>query len=189
METYVAWVTANPLFSAAVQFSILGTLGEIISFSLQKKRFALPVNGVQLVGKIFAWALLGIVIKYGFTGMKGFTQALLDHHLLPQFVGSGVGRALAVSLFTNILFGPQMMTFHRLEDNLILRQKGFSGITRAWWTLIWFWIPAHTLTFSLPTDYQIGLAALWSLVLGIIMGYSKAHVDRKTQPAVVVSID
>lgn len=189
METYVAWVTANPLFSAAVQFAILGTLGEIISFSLQKKRFALPVNGVQLVGKIFAWALLGIVIKYGFTGMKGFTQALLDHHLLPQFVGSGVGRALAVSLFTNILFGPQMMAFHRLEDNLILRQKGFSGITRAWWTLIWFWIPAHTLTFSLPTDYQIGLAALWSLVLGIIMGYSKAHADRKTQPAVDVSID
>ncbi len=189
METYVAWVTANPLFSAAVQFAILGTLGEIISFSLQKKRFALPVNGVQLVGKIFAWALLGIVIKYGFTGMKGFTQALLDHHLLPQFVGSGVGRALAVSLFTNILFGPQMMAFHRLEDNLILRQKGFSGITRAWWTLIWFWIPAHTLTFSLPTDYQIGLAALWSLVLGIIMGYSKAHTDRKTQPAGVVSID
>ncbi len=189
METYVAWVTANPLFSAAVQFAILGTLGEIISFSLQKKRFALPVNGVQLVGKIFAWALLGIVIKYGFTGMKGFTQALLDHHLLPQFVGSGVGRALAVSLFTNILFGPQMMALHRLEDNLILRKKGFSGITRAWWTLIWFWIPAHTLTFSLPTDYQIGLAALWSLVLGIIMGYSKAHADRKTQPVVVVSID
>ena len=189
METYIAWVTANPLFSAAVQFAILGTLGEIISFSLQNKRFALPVNGVQLVGKIFAWALLGVVIKYGFTGMKGFTQALLDHHLLPQFTGSGIGRALTVSVFTNVFFGPQMMAFHRLEDNLILRQKGFAGITRAWWTLIWFWIPAHTITFSLPGDYQIGLAALWSLVLGIIMGYSKAHADRKTQPVVVVSID
>ena len=189
MESYIAWVTANPLISAAVQFAILGTLGEIISFSLQKKQFALPCTLWQLVGKIFAWALLGIVIKYGFTGMKGFTQALLDHHLLPEFAGNGVGRALAVSLFTNIFFGPQMMAFHRLEDNFILRQKGFAGITHAWWTLIWFWIPAHTLTFSLPTDYQIGLAALWSLVLGIIMGYSKAGADKKTQPAVVVSID
>ena len=189
MESYIAWVTANPLISAAVQFAILGTLGEIISFSLQKKQFALPCTLWQLVGKIFAWALLGIVIKYGFTGMKGFTQALFDHHLLPEFAGSGVGRALAVSLFTNIFFGPQMMAFHRLEDNFILRQKGFAGITHAWWTLIWFWIPAHTLTFALPTDYQIGLAALWSLVLGIIMGYSKAGADKKTLLAAIDPID
>ncbi|MHB8857773.1 MAG: hypothetical protein ACYC6K_14270 [Bellilinea sp.] len=189
MESYIAWVTANPLISAAVQFAILGTLGEIISFSLQKKQFALPCTLWQLVGKIFAWALLGIVIKYGFTGMKGFTQALFDHHLLPEFAGSSVGRALAVSLFTNIFFGPQMMAFHRLEDNFILRQKGFAGITRAWWTLIWFWIPAHTLTFSLPTDYQIGLAALWSLVLGIIMGYSKAGAEKKIQATAIDPID
>ncbi len=29
------------------------------------------------------------------------------------------------------------------------------------------------LTFSLPVDYQIGLAALWSVVLGVILGFSK----------------
>ena len=40
----------------------------------------------------------------------------------------------------------------------------------AWRTLIWFWIPAHTLTFSLAVDYQVGLAALWSLALGLILG-------------------
>ena len=66
-----------------------------------------------------------------------------------------------------------MMAFHRLEDNLILRRKGFAGITTAWKTLLWFWIPAHTVTFSLPADYQIGLAALWSLALGVIMGLTK----------------
>lgn len=174
MEFYISWVTQNPLLSAAIQFAILGTLGEIISFSLQKSRFSLPGTGWQIAGKILAWALLGIIIKYGFAGMKGFTQALLDHDLLPAFFGGGIGRAFAVSLFTNILFGPQMMAFHRLEDNLILGEKGFAGITRAWWTLIWFWIPAHTITFSLPADYQIGLAAVWSLALGIILGASKA---------------
>ncbi|MDO9695544.1 MAG: hypothetical protein Q7W56_12510, partial [Candidatus Latescibacteria bacterium] len=70
-------------------------------------------------------------------------------------------------------FGPQMMAFHRWEDNLILRRHGYAGITTAWWTLVWFWIPAHTVTFSLPADYQIGLAALWGLVLGVILGLSK----------------
>jgi len=178
MENYVAWVTNNPLISAAIQFAILGTLGEIISFSLLQKRVALPCSGLQLVGKVLAWALLGVIIKYGFAGMKGFTQALIDHRLLPGFLSQGIGWAFAVSVLTNIIFGPQMMAFHRLEDNLILGQKGFAGITRAWWTLIWFWIPAHTITFSLPTDFQIGLAALWGLVLGIIMGYSKAASQK-----------
>jgi hypothetical protein len=88
-------------------------------------------------------------------------------------MSSGFGWALAVSVLTNLFFGPQMMLFHRIEDNLILRQWDFSGITKAWWTLIWFWIPAHTVTFSLPASFQIGLAALWSVVLGLIMGLSK----------------
>ena len=73
----------------------------------------------------------------------------------------------------NLLFGPQMMFFHRLADNLIMREQGYEGITRAWWTLIWFWIPAHTLTFALPREYQIGLAAVWSVVLGVILGLSQ----------------
>ena len=108
-----------------------------------------------------------------FLGMKGFTQALLDKAMLPTFLAHGVGKAFAVSLFTNVLFGPQMMAFHRLEDNLILGEKGFAGIERAWWTLLWFWVPAHTLTFSLPQEFQIGLAAFWGLVLGVILGLSK----------------
>jgi len=174
MNTIFEWISTNPIPAAAIQFSILGTLGEIIAYSLQIKRFGFPCSLLQMLGKVFAWALLGIIIKYGFTGMKGFTQALLDHHLLPALLGSGIGWAFIVSVFTNILFGPQMMLFHRLEDNLILGQKGFAGIQRAWRTLIWFWIPAHTITFSLPADYQISLAAVWSLVLGLIMGLSKS---------------
>lgn len=182
MDAYIQWVTQNPLLSAAIQFGILGTLGEVLSFSLQQKRLALPCTWLQLGGKVLAWALLGILIKYAFAGMKGFNAALVEHHLLPEFFGSGFGRALAVSVFTNTLFGPQMMAFHRLEDNLILRRKGFEGITRAWKTLLWFWIPAHTITFLLPANYQIGLAALWSVALGLIMGFSKSK-----QPAVIMA--
>jgi len=170
MSGYVSWVTAHPLTSAAVQFAVLGTLGEIMSSSLRMKRPALPCRWPQLAGKILAWALLGIIIKYGFAGMKGFTRALLDHGLLPGFMGAGLGWALAVSVLTNLFFGPQMMFFHRLEDNLILWKWDMASLTTAWWTLLWFWIPAHTVTFSLPVEYQIGLASLWSVVLGLILG-------------------
>jgi len=170
MNSYVQWVATNPLLSAAIQFAILGTLGEIISASLKKRTAALPGTLIETLAKVFAWALMGIVIKYGFAGMKGFTRALIEHEMLPQIFAVGFGWALAVSVLTNLLFGPQMMFFHRLEDNLIARRWNTAGLTTAWWTLIWFWIPAHTITFSLPANYQIGLAALWSVVLGLIMG-------------------
>lgn len=173
MQAYLDWVRANPLLSAAIQFGVLGTLGELLSFCLRKKRLALPCNLWQLLAKVAAWALLGIVIKYGFTGMKGFTSALLEHGLLPQFLAAGIGWAFAVSVLTNIFFGPQMMFFHRLEDNLILWEWNFKGMDVALKTLLWFWIPAHTVTFSLPAEWQVGLAALWSIALGLILGLAK----------------
>lgn len=175
MTIYAEWVLANPIWSAIVHFAILGTLGEIASVSIVRKRLSWPGNALQTLGKMAAWALLGIVIKYGFAGMKGFTQALLDQHLLPAFLASGIGWAFAVSVLTNLFFGPQMMFFHRLEDNLIAWEWNLAGLTTAWWTLIWFWIPAHTVTFALPLAYQIPLAALWSVVLGVIMGATKAR--------------
>ncbi|RJP76048.1 MAG: hypothetical protein C4524_10715 [Candidatus Zixiibacteriota bacterium] len=182
MNGYAEWVSQNPLTSAALQFAILGTLGEVLSHSLRQRRIALPCTAGQLYGKVAAWALLGIIIKAGFVGMRGFTIALLDHGLLPDWCGAGFGFALALSVLTNTFFGPQMMAFHRLEDNLILRQWNYNGLTKAWWTLLWFWIPAHTLTFSLPADYQIGLAALWSVALGLIMGFSKGSPQAKKKP-------
>lgn len=173
MSVYVSWVTARPMLSAAVQFAILGTLGEMVASSLKRRCLVLPCKGPQIAAKCLAWALLGLVIKYGFTGMKGFTQTLLDKGMLPAFLNHGLGKAFAVSVLTNTFFGPQMICFHRIEDNWILGQHGFQGIQKAWWTLLWFWIPAHTLTFSLPAEYQIGLAAFWGLVLGILLGWAK----------------
>jgi hypothetical protein len=172
MDLYVQWVSAHPLFSAAIQFAVLGTFGELLSFWIKNKSFSLPCSLLQLALKVLAWALLGVVIKYGFAGMKGFTRALLEHEMLPAFMAAGLGWAIALSCLTNIFFGPQMMLLHRVEDNLILLEWNFAGLKKAWWTLIWFWIPAHTLTFLLPKEYQIGLAALWSVMLGLIMGLS-----------------
>ena len=170
MDSYRFWVLAHPFLSAALQFGLLGTLGEVVAASLKARRPSLPCTAPQLLAKVLAWALLGLVIKAGFVGMKGFTRALLDQHLLPGALASGLGWALALSVLTNVFFGPQMMLFHRLEDNLILRRRGFDGMAPALRTLLWFWIPAHTITFSLPADYQVGLAALWSLALGLILG-------------------
>lgn len=172
MNAYAAWVAQYPWLSAALQFAVLGTLGEVVAASARNRVFALPCSPARLALKVVAWAVLGLVIKAGFVGMKGFTEALLAREVLPAWCAAGVGHALALSVLTNVFFGPQMMAFHRWEDNLILGRRDWAGMDRAWRTLIWFWIPAHTITFSLPRDYQIGLAAVWGLVLGIILGWS-----------------
>jgi hypothetical protein len=168
-ESYAAWVRESPFASAALQFALLGTLGEVASWWVKGGR-AMPCTKTQLLGKMIGWALLGLLIKTGFVMMKGAAQAILDHGLLPAAFGAQPWRALLVSVVTNLFFGPQMMFFHRLCDNVILRQRNWIGLEKAWWTLIWFWIPAHTVTFLLPADFQVGLAAVWSVALGVILG-------------------
>lgn len=172
MIYYIEWVKDNPLFSAFVQFALLGTLGEWLPFVWRRRRLALPCAWWRFIWKIPAWGLLGVLIKYGFVGMRGFLSGLVEHSLLPAVCAAGLGQAFALSVLTNLFFGPQMMAFHRLEDNLILGEWRFDGLTTAWKSLIWFWIPAHTITFALPREFQIGLAAAWSIVLGFILGFT-----------------
>lgn len=200
-EAYADWVRTSPFASAALQFAVLGTLGELVPWWLRSRRI-LPCTQAQLLGKVAGWALMGLLVKFGFLMMKGGAAAVLDHGLVPPAVmawlggggappesyvawaahgpagaafGSRLGWALLVSVLTNCFFGPQLMFFHRLCDNVILRQRHWVGLEKAWWTLIWFWIPAHTVTFLLPADLQIGLAALWGVVLGLIMGTTTHH--------------
>ena len=183
MNWYILWVNDYPLTSAAIQFAVLGTFGEVLSHVLRTKDWRPPCSPWQSLAKILAWALLGIVIKFGFTGMKGFVAALVDHDLLPGALTGTIGLAFAISVCTNILFGPQMMFFHRVEDNLIMGEWSWNGLRTAWFTLIWFWIPAHTITFSLPREYQIGLAALWSVALGLIMGLAAPRRQAPERPS------
>lgn len=121
---------------------------------------------------MLGWGLLGLVVKMGFIGMHGFTDAVFTKLGLP--LTSTLLFALGKSTFTNVLFGPQMMLFHRWEDNLLLGTKGYKGMDIAIKSLLWFWIPAHTLTFCIPNpDIQVGLAAVWSIVLSLILGIAR----------------
>jgi hypothetical protein len=75
----------------------------------------------------------------------------------------------------NLMLGPSMVILHRLIDNAIdrtLRQPplGWVGLAKGLQTLLWLWIPLHTLTFLQPAEVRIGMAAALSLVLGVVLG-------------------
>ncbi len=172
MAWYVSWVSDNVLLSAFIQFALLGSAGEALGIVAAKRR---PSGKVLVwLAKALVWGALGILVKYSFTGFKGFLGALVDRGFLPGACEEiTILRALSLSILTNSMFGPLLMVLHRTSDNIIAGTKGYGGLEKSLATLAWFWLPAHTVTFALPLEYQIGLAALWSVALGLIMGFTK----------------
>jgi len=164
---WVDFVTTFPILSAMIQFAILGTTGEIFGNSIRLKKFTL-FKPKMLLGKAVIWAILAVFIKYAFVGFTGFVNELIFHNMLPN-----VFTPFFISAFMNILFGPLLIFSHRFMDNILSKESNWKGINGALLTLIWFWIPAHTVTFYMPQVWRITLAAVWSVVLGIIMGYFK----------------
>ncbi len=172
MVWYITWVSENILLSSFIQFALLGSLGEALGTMATRRK--LSGKPLEWLAKALAWGILGILIKYAFTGFKGFLAILVEKGFLPAALEEvTILRAFSLSILANSMFGPLLMVLHRTSDNLIARTKGYAGIDKSLATLAWFWVPAHTVTFALPMDYQIGLAALWSVALGIIMGFTK----------------
>jgi len=169
MNWYIDIVKSYPIISAMVQFAILGTFGDVISKWIIRGKIFLPYNKTTMFLKMVEWAALAIFIKYAFIGFHGFVDALISYGFLPEL--SALGYSFAISVTMNLQFGPFLVIMHRILDNLVHQEKNWANLDKGFLSLIWFWIPAHTLTFVLPKPYQIGLAAVWSVVLGIILGF------------------
>jgi hypothetical protein len=162
---------------AMLQFAILGTFGDMVSRWIIEKRFFMPFKLPVLLFKMIEWALLAIFIKYAFTGFNGFVDELVRQDYLPGL--NNFSRAFAISSFMNLQFGLFLVLMHRLLDNLIDRRNNWQNIDKGFMSLLWFWIPAHTVTFMLDKPFQIGLAAVWSVVLGIILGFYNSKPTEK----------
>jgi hypothetical protein len=169
MNWYIELVTAHPILTAIVQFAVLGTLGDAVSHWIVKRKIFSPYDVKTLVLKITEWSILAVMIKYAFIGFHGFVETLIENSYLPPL--DSLGKSFAISTSMNLQFGPFLVIMHRLMDNLIAGKQNWNNLDKGFYSLLWFWIPAHTITFILPKEFQIGLAALWSLALGIILGF------------------
>jgi hypothetical protein len=100
----------------------------------------------------------------------------------------------------NLTFAPTMMLTHRMTDTwLDLRYEGkYAGVADVVACIDWngfvsfvllktiplFWIPAHTVTFLLPPEYRVMMAAMLSIALGAILAFAK----KKSRPAQASSL-
>ncbi len=99
----------------------------------------------------------------------------------------------------NVVYAPVMMTFHKITDVHIIENGGtIKGLFQPvkigkifinlnWevqWNFIFkktipfFWIPAHTITFLLPPDYQVLFAALLGIALGTILAFANKMEEK-----------
>jgi len=171
MLTYMNWVNSWPIISAMIQFAILGTLGEIVSKWIIQKNFKYPFGLWLTLRKMLVWALLAVGIKYAFKGFGGFLQTLIDSSMWPRFAEGSFGQAFSLSVLMNLQFGPTMVIMHRVLDNIPEKVKNWNNMDKSMYSLLWFWIPAHTVTFMMPDMFRMGLAAVWSVALGLILGF------------------
>ena len=176
-QAYLDANTHHAYLAAFVQFLVLGTLGEAVSIMVRARRVHAPFGPAKLALKALGWGLLGVYIKVMFLVATAGVSALVAHGDLPPAFGEGgtLPYAFAVSTVLNLLIGPSMILLHRIIDNGIDRAlegkpASWDGLRRSLMTLVWLWIPLHTFTFTQPRELRIGIAALLSLLLGLVLG-------------------
>jgi hypothetical protein len=180
-----------PYLMGFVKFALLATAGELIAIRMASGKWNLPV---YLIARIVIWGVIGIWITYMMKMFYIGAGALMAAGLLPtvehEFFYTLL-RAFFTSATMNLSFGPTFMAIHKCSDAyLALRaeKKGKVTLRHVIENVDWtrfvsftlfktvplFWIPMHTLTFLLPAEYQVFVAALLSVALGVILNLKKA---------------
>lgn len=195
-DTYKTINAEHGMIMSFVKFAILATLGESIGLRIKAGKY--NYKGFGLIPRAIVWGVLGVGIKASFIIFTAGGIALLSYFgienaaliLAGDLSWGKILVAFTISASMNLIFAPVFMTFHKITDTHILNNGGsiagfFKPINfkeifpslnwKVQWnfvfkkTIPFFWIPAHTITFCLPVEWQILFAAFLGIVLGVIL--------------------
>lgn len=172
-----------------LKFSILASFGDILAKKIVTNSWS--IKGFRLHERALVWGFIGVLCAFIFPLYSSGVDALISIRMLPVF-SEGFLNKLSVafwkSFWINILFSFPLMTFHRITDTLIDQRLLFKkwDIVPVWnnidwknmWgfvapSIFWFWLPAHTITFYLPSEFRILMASFLSICLGAILSFAK----------------
>lgn len=187
-QIFISNTQNHPYIMGFIKFAVLATMGELLALRIVSGRWIKPVG---MPYKCLIWGLIGMCIVLMFDIFQNGVAGSVRNGLL--FAGNGeysrVLNAFYISTIMNLTFGPVFMAAHRVTDTYIdLREGGqnpgwFSVVAKIDWqgfirfvvgkTIPYFWIPAHTITFLLPPEYRVLMAAYLSICLGAILSYAR----------------
>lgn len=195
-DFYIGFNKEHGMITSFIKFAILATLGEVIGLRIKTGDYY--QKGFGVLPRAIVWGFLGLTIKLAFVIFAIGTPAFLAYLgmtdapiLMKQgFSFDKVLVAFSISAAMNLIYAPVMMTLHKITDMHILENggtlKGFfkpilfgKHFVNLNWNVQWnfifkktipfFWIPAHTITFLLPPDFQVLFAAILGVALGAIL--------------------
>lgn len=199
-EAYKAFNAAHGMVMSFLKFGILSTMGEMLGCRISTGKYLTPTFG--MLPRMIVWGFLGMGINMAmiifskgtpmfmeYMGMKDAVAAFIA----PGFSMTKLWVALAVSVAMNTIFAPVFMTLHKITDAHIAAHGGslkalitpipmaerFAALNwQSQWgfvfkkTIPFFWYPAHTITFLLPTEQRVLFAALLGIALGVLLAVS-----------------
>lgn len=204
-DSYIDFNKAHGMITSFVKFAILATIGEIIGLRLRTGNYY--QLGFGILPRAIVWGFLGLTIKLAFVifatgtpiflaylGVEGAADAMKGGFTLNKLLV-----AFSISACMNLIYAPVMMTLHKITDIHIIDNGGtLSGLLRPIqiskifinlnWDVQWnfvfkktipfFWIPAHTVTFLLPPDFQVLFAAILGIVLGVLLAIASLKSSK-----------
>lgn len=199
-EWYKEFNAVHGMVMSFLKFGILSTLGEMLGCRISTGCYITPTFGV--LPRMIVWGILGMGINMAMIIFSKGTPMFMEYmgmaDAVNRFNAEGFCMdkfwvALAVSVAMNTIFAPVFMTFHKITDAHIAAHGGslkalatpipmaerFAAINwQVQWgfvfkkTIPFFWYPAHTITFLLPTEQRVLFAALLGIVLGVLLAVS-----------------
>lgn len=187
-QVFVSLTAAHPYWMGFAKFAILATMGELLARRLGGGTWQKPAG---LVWRVLIWGLIGVAITFMFNFYSLGAAAVIEKGLIPTAEGwpGKLLTAFYTSAVMNLTFGPVFMAAHRLSDTWLdlraARGQVFvkEALAAVDWPGFWdfvvgktiplWWIPAHTVTFLLPAEYRVLVAAYLSIVLGVILVYAR----------------
>ncbi|MFH1867170.1 MAG: hypothetical protein ABIJ81_03785 [Patescibacteria group bacterium] len=178
-DTFIAWTRAYPYLMGFAKVALLATFGECL-----RHRISL---GQWLPDKVFlrfvVWGVFGVWFTAAFPFVDGGVKTIMAGNLWPD-LWSSFSMSLWINLFSGYAFS--MMLVHYWIDHMI--KCGYFlepwymfslhyGNGREWakvviLSIIFFWLPAHTFTFSLPPIWRVICAAYLAVFLGLILSFA-----------------
>lgn len=206
-EIYLSVNRAHGLLTAFLKFAILATAGEMIGLRIKTGFYY--KSGFGVLPRAIVWGFLGVTIKIAFIIFASGTPVFIEYLgmknakevFMSSFTVNKLLIAFGISAAMNLIYAPVMMTLHKITDTHILSTGGtlkgfftpipFANILQNLnWDVQWnfvfkktipfFWIPAHTITFLLPSDFRVLFAALLGIVLGVILAVANQKKNLKT---------
>lgn len=190
-DAFIAFTETHNYIGGFLKFSILATMGEQLATRIGTGNWKIPG---YLVTRFVIWGLIGMLITMIFKIYASGVVLLQSTGMLP-FEGNPLAFAFFTATLLNVTFAPTFMYAHRISDKYLdMRCEGVKDITLGKVvksidtagfvtfvlakTVPFFWIPAHTLTFLLPSSYRVLAAAALSIALGLILTIAKKKQSR-----------